>query len=372
MPRKFSRLRVMIGSQKKYDDMMITIKTYQAMIPPEARKPLDDIYDIYEEALKYVGPLSYKEVTKDIEPYFKDLSAADGTIAVMIGFLAYYAAYQIDEHGYDLEKAIDRTLPKEYDTNNAFDVKAGLGHRIFGHDVAAMGIRNIPVDYIIHTKGGPVKDRLAYPIGIFVGAKPGQKYVSMWDLVWKFYGNDSNKLKGVCNCLAHTIAHFSKDLFTPAGLPVPFASLMNKYSHEYSGGKISDKYFSLQYKNSVIQKLDNNTLNMRASDFASLILIESMIDAYSEMLNLQDKKKDYKRMMKIIAMATCLIAGFTKLIYVDDLQLNSNNKIISGARANILMTGFFATYAIQEFLVLIKADKDIKKGYKDWGANING
>ena len=368
MAGKLFKLKIKYGRQKKFDDMMVTIKAYQSMIPSDLRKPLDNIQDIYEEALKYVGPLSYSEETKDINPYFKDLTALDGTIAVCIGLLAHYVAYRVDEDGYDIEKAIDNMLPKDYDKNNAFDVKSGYGHRVFGHDAAALGIRNIPVDYIVHTRGGPSKYRQAYTIGQLVGAVPNQQYVSMWDLVWKFYGNNDSNLKSICNCLSHTIVHYAKDLFTPAGLPLPLTSLLNQYTHEFSDGRISDKYFSLQYKNSLIKDLDKNTLNLRASDFASIIVIESMIEIYSKMQNLGNLEKDYKRMMKIISMATCLIVGFTKLLYVDDLQLNKHNKVVSGSRVNLLMTGLFAKNAIEEFWVIIKANKDIKQGYKEWGA----
>ena len=225
-------IKNLFGKDDYFFDKEATIKEYFALVPPNKRKKVENYEELYEEALKYVEKQSFKENTKEQDNYFHEISQDEGILAVFLGILSYGVAREIDTNGTNVEKAIDKMLPKDYDVNNPFDVKKGYGHRIFGHDPVTFGLKNIPGNLNIDIKDIYTGKNYIVKISEFLGKDVNSK-VSMWDLIWKFYGNNKKPLNGIVNCLSHTIIHFAKDIFTPAGLPLPFVSLFNEYT-EYS------------------------------------------------------------------------------------------------------------------------------------------
>ena len=286
----------LFGSDKNFFDKEATIKEYFALVPEQDRKEVSSYEELYEEALKVVEKQNFEKNVQEQGDYFHILTGNESTIAVLLGILAFAVSREVDTHGTDLEKAIDKILPKGYDTNNPFDVKEGLGHRIFGHDPALFGLKNIPSDMPIKVKieSG---DRIVVKIGEFLGVGTTGK-VSMWDLIWKFYGNDNNKLSGIVNCLKHTIIHFAKDILTPAGLPMPLTTIFEEYRY-YENLEAH----GIMYKGSLMQKLDNMGIKLKASDFASFFLIETFFAVYCK-ANKMDKSA--KQDLKLISMGTCI------------------------------------------------------------------
>lgn len=355
-----NHIKNLFGSDKSFFDKEATIKEYFELVPEKDRKSCETYEELYQEALKHVGKQSFEENTADMENYFYELSKDEGTIAVLLGIVAYASARIIDEEGKNIEEAIDEALPKDYDVNNPFDAKEGFGHRIFGHDPATFGIKNIPGDTIIKVKYGDATRKVPVRIGEFLGVGTDGK-VSMWDLIWKFYGDDADKAAGIMNCIKHSIIHFSKDLFTPAGMPLPFVTLFNKYER-FENLNAS----ALQYKDSLIQKCDKLHLQLKASDFVSFFVIESFLRFYCKSKNLGDKERGFVQDMKLIAMGTCLSLHMATIVMGDTLLVKKrgNKPIISGGKANVLMMSAFAKISLQEVIMVSKERNAINKAYR--------
>lgn len=345
-----------ITTSKTHFNKLVTIKKYLAITPDTELKSDISFDELYEEAVKVVGKQDFKKNTKDETGYFSMLSKDESTIAVMLGILAFALSREVDLHGTSLEKAIDKILPKGYDTNNPFDVKEGLGHRIFGHDPAVFGLKNIPADTLIKVKNIETGERNLIKIGELLGVGTNGE-VSMWDLIWKFYGNNSNKLLGIVNCLKHTIVHFAKDLLTPAGLPIPFSSLFEKYEYyEHLNAH------GIMYKNSLMQKLDNLGIKLKASDFAAFFLIESFFLVYFK----TNKVDEYKSQdIKLISIGTCISMQMAAIALGQGLQQGKRgrNKITPGGKINPMLSVAFVKLTLQEIKSIYKARKYINDIY---------
>lgn len=344
----------LFGKSDDFFDKEATIKEYFALVPPEKREEANDYDELYRIALKYVEKQSFAENTKDLDDYFHEITDEEAAIAVILGFSAFNCACLVDCKGKSIEKAIDDVLPDKYDVNNPFDTKKGYGHRVFGHDPITFGIKNIPANYGISVDGK------AYKIGEYLGV--GDKgYVSMMDLIWKFYGDDNNKLKGICNVLGHTIVHFGKDLCTPAGLPMPFLSLFNKY--ELTGNK---KYSYVRYKESLIKKFDDKKINMKASDFASYFIIKVFLEVYFNTHKVETDEVGFKRDMSLIAMGTCICLQMATIILGESKgkSKKGNTASISGGKINALMMSDFTKIAFQDMKSVIDARNKINTKYK--------
>ena len=348
-------LQNLFGSEDDFFDKEATIKEYLAIVPEKDRKAVSSYEELYEEALKYINKQNFEKNVKDQGDYFHSLTGNEATIAILIGILAFAASREVDAHGTELEKAIDKVLPKGYDINNPFDVKEGLGHRIFGHDPALFGLKNIPADMPIKVKLESGQ-RTVIKIGEFLGVGTTGK-VSMWDLIWKFYGNNKNKLSGVANCLKHIIVHFAKDLLTPAGLPIPFATLFEKYRYYENLNA-----HGIMYKDSLMQKLDNYGIKLKASDFASFFLIESFFAIYCKANKLDNSTKQD---LKLISMGTCISIQMAVLTFSKELHIGKKGipKMIPGGKLNPVMSMAFLKLTFQEMHSVYKTRKDINKAY---------
>ena len=358
-------IKNLFGKDDYFFDKEATIKEYFALVPPNKRKKVENYEELYEEALKYVEKQSFKENTKEQDNYFHEISQDEGILAVFLGILSYGVAREIDTNGTNVEKAIDKMLPKDYDVNNPFDVKKGYGHRIFGHDPVTFGLKNIPGNLNIDIKDIYTGKNYIVKISEFLGKDVNSK-VSMWDLIWKFYGNNKKPLNGIVNCLSHTIIHFAKDIFTPAGLPLPFVSLFNEYT-EYS--RRDGTVLGIKYKDSLMQKLDKKKMNMKASDFASYFIINSFLKFYCYYSSKSKEISDvngFLQDMKLISMGTCISLQMATIVMGKDLQVGKkgNGSMIPGGKVNILMTSDFFKTSIQDMTTIIKARREINKSYR--------
>lgn len=356
-------IRNMFGPERDFFNKEATIKEYLASVCPKERTRINDYEMLFQEALRFVEKQDFNKNTSGMEGYFYELSKDEGVIAVLLGVVAYGASKGIDENGKKIEAAIDRALPKGYDVNNPFDAKEGYGHRIFGHDPATFGIKNIPADTVIKVKYGNNIKKMPIRIGDFLGIGTDGN-VSMWDLIWKIYGDDVNKASGVMNCIKHSIVHFAKDLFTPAGLPLPFVTLFNKYEH-FENLEAS----ALQYKDSLMQKCDKLGLQLKASDFISLFIIESFLAFYCKSKKLEEREDGFRQDMKLIAMGTCISLQMATIVMGQGLQVqNKGNKaIIPGGKTNALMMSAFVKITIQEIVTTSKERHIVNENYMNEG-----
>ncbi|WP_102342749.1 hypothetical protein [Galactobacillus timonensis] len=348
-------------SDEEFKQNQAIIAEWERQHPEEYHKH----FNSWEEKVAYAkahvtNPRTFEEITADYNNVFHTLDNEDYVVAILIGVVAYGVAYSTDDHGKDLEKGIDDMLPKDYDKNNPFDMKEGWGHRVFGHDVAAFPLKNIPGNYALQIKVSKYQTK-SVRIADYIG-QPDAEYVSMLDLVWFFYGNDDDKLKGIFNCLAHIFVHFAKDLCTPAGLPLPFVSLGNTY-REYEHVNFS----TLPYRDSLMAKLDKAKLNMKMSDFASFATIEilSTIVCHNKQV---ENKECFLREIRLIAMGTCISVQMASILLHKDLITADSynpNKIIPGARVNALMTADCTRLLFKEAMDFSKQEKEIMGRYQE-------
>ncbi len=349
----------LFGKSDIFFDKEATIKEYFALVPPEKRNKCETYDELYEEALKFVSKQDFKENTKEQENYFHEIDKVEGTVAVVIGIIAYITALEVDKNSKNIEKAIDKVLSKDYDKNNPYDSKQGRGHRVFGHDIFTFGLKNIPADTLIKVNNKAIK------IGDFLGVGTTGK-VSMWDLIWKFYGADKGPLKGVVSCLSHTIIHFAKDLFSKDGLPLPFSSLLEKYklADVIIDGK-PDKASIIYYKDSILKKTQKLGLELKASDLASMIIIEACTDLYikSKEKALGDKAKQLKKDSKLISMGTCLALQMGTILTAGQLKTKGSANV-PGGKVNSIMACAFMKLTISEMIDILGAYRDVKSTYK--------
>lgn len=344
-----------------------TINEYLKLYPNRNRKYVT--YDeLYEEAVAHIGKISFKEKTNDFENYFYLLTNQDKIIGITIGILGYIVAREVDAHGKDIEKNIEKAVDKitgvaGYDTNNPFDTKYGKGHRVFGHDPAMFAFQKIPSDYIIYVKNESAPmTRKTILVRDFLKLPDDKKTVTMLDIIWKFYGNDSNLFKGIWSCIGHIIVHFTKDLFTPEGLPIPFTSMFEKFT------SIDRKNISasiLEYNKSLYKKTKN--AHIKASDFISLATIEVLTKLYCEKEHLENhKNSEYKDDIKIIAMGTCIGLQCSGLMFSEKRAIGKKgqSKIIDGQKINLPLLTAYMNIVRKELFSIIKANRKLSKEYK--------
>ncbi len=355
-----SWIKNLFGSEKDFFDKEATIKEYFALVPQNERPKAKNYDELYSIALNYVEKQDFKANTSDQDAFFHELSKDEILIAICAGTLAYAIVREIDQNGSTLEKAIDSILPKDYDKNNPFDTKQGYGHRMFGHDPVTFGIKNIPGDTLIKVKDVASGNSCLVKIGEYLGVGT-ERSVSMWDLIWKFYGDGNPLLKGIVNCLKHTIVHFGKDLLTPVGIPLPFTSLLDSF--EYNENM---HVHTIKYRDSWAQKLDRAHLKLKASDFASLVFIETVISIYCSTKKYGTKQSGFIQDMKLIAMGTCISIQMATAVIHDELQIGKrgNKPVLPGGNTNLLLIGTYVNVVFQEIKSTVNARKDINASYR--------
>lgn len=356
-------------SDEDFFDKEATIKEYFAVCPPERRRKVNSYDELYAEALRYVSKQSFAENTKDMEDYFYEMNQTDASVAILTGVFGYVIAMETDKNGGKLEKSIDKMLPKGFDTNNPFDTRVGGNHRYFGHDLLGIGLKNIPADFLI-------KDGDFYlPIGQIVGKNSN---VSMLDLVWTYYGKTSSTpLKGIFNCVGHTVVHFAKDLLTSEGVPLPFTSLLNEYN-DIAGeaGELALNQNDYTISNNFNDKVNEVKGNLKASDFTSLAFIEGMCKLYAHSKALGEKEKSFNRDMKIIAMGTCIMIQMSSLILGEqhriDLHERGKGAMIPGAKLNVVMASIMFKNMVQEMATVVQARNEVNAEYKNRLKSLEG
>lgn len=355
-------------------DKEATIKEYFAVCPSEQRRPVNSYEELYTEALKFVSKQNFDENTKDQEDYFYEMNNVDASVAILTGVFAFVIAYEVDKNGGKLEEIIDDLLPEGYDDNNPFDAykRNGSKHRtVFGHDIFSFALGKIPPELKIRINmdgHSPIMDSIGNVLG-------KDKNFTMLDLIWHYYGKDKPFLKGIFSCVGHTIVHFSKDLLTQEGVPLPFTALFNQYKITAKSKGKSKKGMGLfgekkinengiRIENKVNEQIDRVKGNMKMSDFASLGFIEGMCKIYAESKKMGDKKESFNRDIKILAMGTCIMIQMS-WFYWNEIKPKSVGRppIIAGAKLNVIMASAMLKNMVQEMTVVVKAREEVNMGY---------
>ena len=361
------RLLLPFENKPSFFDKEATINEFLKLYP-DAVGRYSNYKQLYQDAVNHVGKISFDEKTDDYDDYFYLLSNQDKVVSIVIGTLAYLIAKETDQHGKDIEAAIDSVIfqstgDDHFDVNNAFDTKSGMGHRMFGHDPATFAFKNIPTDYLIYVKNDAVPNtRKVIQIGEYLDVADNIKTVSMCDLIWKFYGNESTVLRSIWNCISHTIIHFAKDIFTPDGLPLPFTSLLETFKHEQIGN-ISVSV--LCYRDSFSKKSKN--MHLKASDFTSLATVEALISIYCSLSEVsKDKINGYKDDMKLIAAGTCIALQTSSLVFSHEDHIGKKGAvpIIDGGKINLPLITCYLNTLRKEAVAIYQANKKFRSFYK--------
>ena len=340
-------------SDKDFFDAEATIDYYINNVEDNERIVTEDYDKLFEEAKNKFGIKSFDEATSEMSDYFYELRNDDIKVAIFLGIICFVLIILLDDKGKNIEDVINKVIPKDFDKNNAFDLKDGHGHRIFGHDILAFPFKTIPDKSVIKVNGE------AMEIKKFLDIEGGNN-ISMLDIIWKFYGNDLNKFEGIKNCLSHIFVHFTKDLLTPAGLPFPFTSIFNKY--EYF--KEQDRY-ALNYSDSLYKKFEKYGITIKMGDLLALGVVEFFIDKYSCLYKDEKLRKSFKSQMKLITLGTCLVIQMAKLVSSKNIivKKQGNDKIVSGARLNITFSLAFLKISAEELSNIFKVRKYINEEY---------
>lgn len=347
--------KYLIMSDKDFFDAEATIDYYINNVPDNERLITDSYDELFVEAKNRFGLKSFDERTKEISDYFYELKNDDIVVGVFLGIICFILIVILDENGNKIADAIDKVLPSGFDRNNAFDIKDGHGHRILGHDIFSFAFETIPDKSIIKVNGTSME------IHQFLETDGG-KNISMLDIIWKYYGNDLNKFEGIKNCLNHIFVHFTKDAVTPAGLPIPFTSLFNKYEYLEQ----QDRYV-LNYAESLYKKFEKLGLTLKMSDLLALGLIDLIINAYAGIYKDKMLQKTYKGQMKLIALSTCLVVQMAKWVSANGInkKKQGNDRITSGARLNFIFSIAFLKIFAEELDDIFKERKYINKEYDE-------
>lgn len=322
--KNFSKLFV-AESDKDYWDKKATVLEWQKQTGKKL-SPDSTNQAIYESAIKDGYNVSWKTISDGLPDYFIELSQRDVTFAISIGILTAFTAKFVEKIGSEksekktetksLEKRISEMAGKDFDKNNPFDLRSGNNHRKLGHDIFSFNKKSIPGNYKMRDKTGMVRE-----VADIVGASEKDRF-SMSDIIKATYGTKTDKFfGGIWNSISHTIIHLAKDIVTPNGIPLPFTGLLNKFTANginVSGYKVT---------NTILDKVQNEFVTMRASDFTSIGFInlthgilyqlkKSEWENYSK-----DTIKASKAQLKVLSYSSCIITQmFLYLSHTPDIQ----------------------------------------------------
>lgn len=348
----------------EFFDKEATICEFFSLFPEVVCEHYETYDELYEHALSVVGKMSFEEKTKNYDDYFYLMKKQDKMVALLIGILGYISAKETDRKGKDIEKSIDVFFQNvfenpDFDINNAFDIKAGAGHRMFGHDPAAFAFKNIPSNYLIYVKNEAVPNtRKIIRVGEFLSLDDGVEFVSMWDIIRKFYWTEDTVAKNIWNCMAHVAVHFLKDLFTPDGLPLPFTSLLETYKYEKRENLDASV---LSYRDSFYQK--SRDAHLKASDFTSLAVVKALSSMYVKFSGVgKEIQSGYEDDMNLLAMSTCITFQISSLVLSQENHAGKKGPvpIIDGAKFNVPLITAYMNVVRKEIFSVFRANKRLK------------
>lgn len=327
-----------------------------------------DSEDRYQLAVEAVGNVSFDQLFGDEKDYFAKLDEIDLLVGIAIGASAVLVATKLDEKGKDIEKSIDsqkikdksiegsnnEITVKEFDENNAFDLVSGMGHRKSGHGITSF-MERIPADLKVKNQGGKTIAEITGCTG---------DTVSFWEYFNAIYSYDNlSKYQAFIEKIKHILVHFSKDIFTPDGIPLPFTEMLTKYVKK-EGNKNG---YSVQ--NKLLDKLGKGANSIKASDLTTPVYIKTLLSIYYK-LRCEDEGLDKnaiklkKAQLATLAYGTCLLCQAIMLVMAYAWG-NPGTTNYSGARLNYTMAMILIKNIVQIEVIINKEQKKTLQKYTD-------
>ncbi|MBE6748195.1 MAG: hypothetical protein E7557_03085 [Ruminococcaceae bacterium] len=333
------------------------------IVPEKVSKDAEERYQI---ALEAVGNVTFDQLFGDEKDYFAELDDVDLFVGVAIGVSAVLVAMCIDEKGKNIEKKIDeKTIKdngikdgeievkiKDYDTNNAFDLVSGKGHRKSGHGITSF-MEEIPADMKVANQGNRTIAEITGCTGDTV------KFSEYFKAVYSY--DDLSKYQVLIERIKHVMVHFSKDIFTPDGIPLPFSEMLTKYVKNDS----NKSGYSVQ--NKLLEKLGTGANSVKASDLATPVYIKTLLSIYYKLRGEKDLSENAIKLKKAqlatLAYGTCLIVQ--SIMWVIAHMFGKPGTNYSGARINYAMAMTLIKNIVQIEVIINKEQKATLKKYDD-------
>lgn len=316
-----------------------------------------DSEDRYQLAYEAVGNISFDQLFGDEKDYFAKLDEIDLFVGVAIGASAVLVATKLDEKGKEIEGKIDKHETsdgikiEDFDKNNAFDLMSGKGHRKSGHGITSF-MERIPADLVVNNQGKKTVAEITGCTG---------DTVSFFEYFNAIYSYDNlSKYQALIEKIKHILVHFCKDIFTPAGLPLPFSEMLTKYVKNES----NECGYSVQ--NKLLDSLGNGANSIRASDLTTPAYIKTLLTIYYK-FRCEDEGLDKnaiklkKAQLATLAYGTCLLCQAIMLVMAH--TWGKSDTIYSGARFNYAMAVVLIKNIVQIEVIINKEQKSTLQKY---------
>lgn len=312
-----------------------------------------------EQAQRVIGRVNFEEmlIALDVDTGYRQLSKADMTVAVSIGFIGVAAAYTTNLNAESLEKQALKLHKffKPDGTTSPHDLWPGAKHRPkFGHDF---------------NLGQKLPEGMTFGEEV-VGGK------SLYQLLLNYIETNypgSGVLATHFKLVMHVLSHYLSDLPTNDGLPLPFTSFFTKWKEN----PVNVSGYSAE--NPVTDALGREFGTIHASDIATYAIMKMMIKGYKaytfwgESSSAQDKDLHEAQMSTIAYGSTLLIQLFLCL-------LNAGSGGVVGtaagatrmtAKFNYLIAGPFLWNASKSVIIVGKQHNEIMRNYEESIACLN-
>ena len=310
----------------------------------KAMKSWDEIEAEREALKKRLTDSQINEINARLQDYnaqlskivTSQLSPADLTVCSLLGILTAVSAYMLDFNGKNIEAFLDSKSIKDpctgkvveikdYDTNNAFDIKRGANHR---EQLFHSGNiwKKAPADFVMPD---------GFSIEELIGK--GKTDYMLIEIISAKYGLNGSILKQVADVLKIMGVHFLKDIVTPAGLPLPFSDIFTKFIPTPTNA------CGYSTKNTLYDGFLKETnkelrmLNIRASDVTSYALIKIFCTTYVKIVYKELNKAEQKSLENKMIIATSGFLMVSQLLVLCAGKVNNVGSMVNGGKINPLV-----------------------------------
>jgi hypothetical protein len=318
---------------------MQTLKA--AVCGPSAMRSYDDIYEERQRIKSQLPPSQLEDLQLRLnfdqelnQMVLTKLSREDIAASAMFGILTAFIAQTLDRNGKAIEAFINTlqiTDPAtgnkisigDFDTNNVFDIKRGANHRDQLFHSGNL-FKKAPADFV-KPDGLSLEDLMGL----------GKSEYSLLEIMIKQYGLSGNFLKIATNVLKIYGIHFIKDIFTPAGIPLPFSDIFTKFTENSSnvcGYSTSNALYDGFLKEA---NKELHFLNIKASDISSSVLIGIFTKAYVKIMHPDLDKKHQKSLVSKMTVATSGMLIISQMLILV-VQRKDKGGVIDGGKLNII------------------------------------
>lgn len=361
---KFKAANSLEDDEKYWNKRATSLAYDQAIAKGNVPKDYETLTDIelYEKARSIIGDKSFDDIVGSSNEYsngyFEELSNRDIKISVLVGIIGAVTAIVVDANGKNIENWMNKlkidssTTIGDYDTNNPFDILAGPEHRKLGHDIFSWW-KNIPANYKIGDK----------TVSEITGTHSDS--VPFLTLILKWYHDDNlTAFQNVFKTIQHIIVHFSKDFFTPQGIPLPFLGLFTKFCESIT------TVTGYNVTNILMDNLKKELTTTRASDYASIIVMKTLQRLYFH-YTLRNNNLEHESQILIQKQFSFVMYGVTIVSQLGLLLIMKNSyaksiratKSVNGGNLNYILVGLFIKNGFQINSMLDKRNKAVLIGY---------